>query len=84
MQAALRELEEETRLQAEKMLQLCEIAIGDTLHYIFCLQVDDQTKAIPAREISQCRWVRKKSLNGIPLTLRAGKLVRRELPVLIP
>ncbi|MCI0997216.1 NUDIX domain-containing protein [Pseudomonas corrugata] len=54
--AALRELAEETGLDAESLLYLMRINDGDTLHHVFEASVSDTGAASPRNEISDCLW----------------------------
>ena len=54
--AAIRELAEETGLSAESLLYLMRINEGDTEHHVFEVSVLDGKAASPRNEISDCLW----------------------------
>jgi len=54
--AAIRELAEETGLDAENLLYLMRLSDGDTVHHVFEASVADLRAARPQIEISDCLW----------------------------
>jgi 8-oxo-dGTP diphosphatase len=54
--AALRELAEETGLDAHNLLYLMRISDGETEHHVFEAAVIDSKTARPQNEISDCLW----------------------------
>lgn len=54
--AAIRELTEETGLDAETLLYLMRVKEGDTEHHVFEAAVPDCWAARPQNEISDCLW----------------------------
>ncbi|MEE1926137.1 NUDIX domain-containing protein [Pseudomonas sp. 148P] len=82
VQAAARELEEETRLRCLGLLQLCSVEVGNTVHHVFTTQFDDYAEAIAANEIAACKWVRREQLDSTALTPSALALMLRRLPAL--
>ncbi|MBT2295725.1 NUDIX hydrolase [Pseudomonas fluorescens] len=54
--AALRELAEETGLDAQNLLYLMRINDGETEHHVFEASVPESKKARPQNEISDCLW----------------------------
>ncbi|OLS64972.1 NUDIX hydrolase [Pseudomonas putida] len=82
VQAAARELEEETRLRCLGLLQLCSVEVGNIVHHVFTTQFDDYTEAVADNEIVACKWVRREQLDGTALTANATALMLRRLPAL--
>ncbi|MHA6197288.1 NUDIX domain-containing protein [Pseudomonas wadenswilerensis] len=82
VQAAARELKEETRLNCAGLLLLCTLEVGDIVHYIFTTHCDDLTDAIADNEIAACKWVKREQLNADLLTPTAAALMSRRLPAL--
>jgi len=82
VQAAARELKEETRLDCLGLLPLCTLEIDDVVHHVFTTQFDDFTEAVADNEIVACKWVRRQQLNSAPLTPTAAALLTRQLPAL--
>ncbi|MCJ8207490.1 NUDIX hydrolase [Pseudomonas sp. RGM2987] len=56
VEAAIRELAEETGLDAENLLYLMRIKDGATEHHVFEASVANLTEAGPRNEISDCLW----------------------------
>lgn len=82
VEAAARELKEETCIRSLGLLQLCTLEVGSVVHYIFTAQLDDAARAVADNEIVACKWVRRDQLNGTPLTPAAAALMTRQLPAL--
>lgn len=82
MEAAARELQEETRLRCIGLLQLCSIEIGNVVHHLFTSQFDDYAKAVADNEIVACKWVRREQLNSTLLCPTATALMTRQVPAL--
>lgn len=82
LHAASRELKEETGICRERLVALCTLQVGNTLHYIFTLQLDDQDKPVPKNEIVACKWIERDALNASLLKPAAAALLRSELPAL--
>jgi len=80
--AAARELEEETRLRSLALLQLCTLEAGNVVHHVFTTQFDDFTKAVADNEIVACKWVTRQQLDQALLTPNAAALMDRQLPAL--
>lgn len=82
VQAAARELEEETRLRCVGLLQLCTLEVGNVVHHVFTTHCDDFTDAIADNEIAACKWVKREQLSADLLTPTAAALMTRRLPAL--
>lgn len=82
IQAAARELQEETKLRSLGLLQLCSIEIGNVVHHVFTTHFDDYSEAVADNEIVACKWVRRAQLNATLLTPAASALMTRQLPAL--
>jgi len=55
-EAALRELEEETTLVAQRLVYLFQFRGFNTLHNVFLADVAQQATARPRNEIAKCKW----------------------------
>lgn len=55
-EAALRELEEETRLIATELTYLLQFSGFNTLHHVFFADVAHHSVAQPSNEIARCKW----------------------------
>lgn len=82
IQAAARELQEETRLRCLGLLQLCSLEVGNVVHHVFTTHFDDYARAIADNEIVACKWVRREQLDDTMLTASASALLTRRLPAL--
>lgn len=82
VEAAARELKEETRIRSLGLLQLCILEVGSVIHHIFTTQLDDAADAVADNEIVACKWVRREQLNTTLLTPAAAALMSRQLPAL--
>jgi 8-oxo-dGTP diphosphatase len=58
LEAALRELAEETGLRALRMRYLFNFTGMRTRHHVFAAHIDDGQTAVPCNEIARCRWVK--------------------------
>lgn len=56
VEAAARELEEETGLVTDDLVYLARFEKDDTVHYIFITALQSGEKASPKNEISACKW----------------------------
>ncbi|MBC3205781.1 MULTISPECIES: NUDIX hydrolase [unclassified Pseudomonas] len=54
--AAVRELQEETGLDAEELLYLMELEAGSTRHHVYEASVVNIDEVRPQNEISDCIW----------------------------
>lgn len=54
--AAVRELREETGLDANDVLYLMELQSGSTRHHVYEAAVEDLEQMRPQNEISECIW----------------------------
>lgn len=57
LDAALRELKEETRLSAKSAKYLFDVRGKQKHHHVFACDISARAKARPSNEISKCRWV---------------------------
>lgn len=83
MEAAARELREETSIEAPALLSLCTIRIGYTIHHIFTTHVHDGEKPMACNEIVACKWVPREKLSPSMLKSTAAALMLSHLPALI-
>jgi 8-oxo-dGTP diphosphatase len=80
--AAMRELQEETGLDADDMLYLMELESGGTRHQVYEASLLDAEQARPQNEIFDCLWYpldAVQNLNPSDATLRILSAFRRRL-----
>ncbi|WP_095158589.1 NUDIX hydrolase [Pseudomonas sp. Irchel 3E13] len=82
VEAAARELKEETRIRSLGLLQLCTLEVDGVVHHIFTTQLGDYADAVADNEIVACKWVRRDALTATLLTPTAAALISRQLPAL--
>lgn len=63
LQAALREMAEETGLTFDELSYVSEYEQGDVVHFLFEAQLFLSKKPRPRNEIDDCRWLSAKELN---------------------
>ncbi len=80
--AAARELKEETRIRSLGLLPLCTLEVDGVLHHIFTTHLGDYADAVADNEIVACKWVRRDQLTATLLTPTAAALMSRQLPAL--
>ena len=80
--AAARELKEETRIRSLGLLQLCTLEVDGVVHHIFTTHLGDYADAVADNEIVACKWVRRDQLTATLLTPTAAALMNRQLPAL--
>ncbi|MCC8402866.1 NUDIX domain-containing protein [Paraburkholderia sp. MMS20-SJTN17] len=56
LDAALRELKEETRLSGKSAKYLFNVRGKQKHHHVFACEISNRAKARPSNEISRCRW----------------------------
>jgi 8-oxo-dGTP diphosphatase len=57
LDAALRELREETRLSGKSAKHLFDFRGKQKHHHVFSCEIPNRAKARPSNEIAKCRWV---------------------------
>lgn len=62
LQAALREMAEETGLTFEQLFYVCEYEQDNVVHFLFEAQLTLRQKPRPCNEIDDCRWLNAKEL----------------------
>ena len=83
IEAAARELREETCIAGYGLLALCTVRVGFTVHHIFTTHLDDDDKPEACNEIVACRWVARSKLHSSMLKATAAGLIATQLPALI-
>ncbi|WP_322846817.1 NUDIX hydrolase [Pseudomonas sp. B33.4] len=81
-QAAMRELQEETGLEAEDVLYVMELQSGSTQHHVYEASVQDFEQVRPQNEIIDCIWHPLDAvgnLNTSEATLRIVQAFQRRL-----
>ncbi|MFJ4195378.1 NUDIX hydrolase [Pseudomonas sp. NPDC089534] len=82
VQAAARELQEETGLIADGMLYLMELQTGNTRHHVYEASAPEPGLARPQNEIVECLWQpldTVHTLNANEATLRIVRAFQRRL-----
>ena len=80
--AAVRELHEETGLEAEDVLYLMELQSGRTQHHVYEASVLNIEEVRPQNEISDCMWHPLNAVQNLKTsdaTLRIVQAVQRRL-----
>ncbi|MFJ2479254.1 NUDIX hydrolase [Pseudomonas sp. NPDC087598] len=65
VQAAVRELEEETGLIAEDLTYLARYEKNDTVHFVFIFMLQSGEKPSPKNEIAACKWSPRRRVHAI-------------------
>jgi 8-oxo-dGTP diphosphatase len=73
--AAVRELMEETRLQAMGMQYLFEFAGARTCHHVFAAHVDEQQTPVPSNEITRCTWAKVTDISDLDTSVSTRGIV---------
>lgn len=69
LDAALRELKEETRLLGKSAKHLFDFRGKQKHHYVFSCEISSRAKARPSNEIAKCRWFH---LDDVPRLMTSG------------
>ncbi|MFJ4444665.1 NUDIX hydrolase [Pseudomonas sp. NPDC089422] len=83
IEAAARELREETSIAGHSLLSLCTVRVGNTVHHVFTTQLHDDVKPVACNEITACKWVPRNKLDSSLLKTTAAGLIETQLPALI-
>lgn len=62
LQAAMREMSEETGLSLGELVYVSEYREDDVIHFLFEAQASVQKKPRPGNEIDRCRWIKPKDV----------------------
>ncbi|MFK3795206.1 NUDIX hydrolase [Pseudomonas sp. NPDC088444] len=62
LQAALREMSEETGISLGELVYVTEYRENDVIHFLFEAQANAQMKPRPCNEIDRCRWLKPKDV----------------------
>ncbi|BCF90514.1 MULTISPECIES: NUDIX hydrolase [Paraburkholderia] len=73
--AAVRELMEETRLQAAGMQYLFEFAGARTCHHVFAAHVDERQTPVPSNEILRCTWAKVADISDLDTSVSTRGIV---------
>lgn len=65
MQAAVRELTEETGLDNIELVYLAEYENDQVTHYIFMTVLSQSAKPSPQNEIAACKWLHRKNVSEL-------------------
>ena len=74
--AAARELQEETGLNAERLLYMFEFETGRTHHHVFEAVVFQTEKARPQNEIVECSWYALSLLHDLDTSAATQSILR--------
>jgi 8-oxo-dGTP diphosphatase len=74
-EAAVRELAEETGLDAQRARYVTSLEWKNTLHYLFEVDVHDDRSPCAANEIEACKWMAVEKLNKRSVRGSARKLL---------
>jgi 8-oxo-dGTP diphosphatase len=75
-EAAVRELEEETGIATDDLIQLARYEVGDTIHFVFITQLSDSHKPYPNHEIAACKWHPSKKFRDLHLSQSTKSVVK--------
>ncbi|WP_086972889.1 NUDIX hydrolase [Caballeronia glebae] len=67
--AAVRELREETQLEAERVHYAFQFRGLRTRHFVFIASVGPEAEPVPANEIARCKWCRLQELRRIEASI---------------
>ncbi|MFW9086986.1 NUDIX hydrolase [Pseudomonas sp. P2758] len=67
-EAAMRELEEETGIVTDDLIQLARFEVGDTTHFVFITHLSSDQKPSPSNEIAACKWHSWKRFRDLDLS----------------
>lgn len=76
VEAAMRELSEETGLTAAALEYLALHEFASRAHHVFCLDVPASLAATPCNEIADCRWFSPRELTRKPVKRPCRRLLR--------
>lgn len=77
VQAALREMKEETGLAIEHMRYVSQYQEDDVVHFLFEASLDTAQKPRPHNEIEDCRWISAKHLGKRNVRQPIKSLIRQ-------
>lgn len=75
-EAAVRELEEETGIVTDDLIQLARYEVGDTVHFVFITLLDENHKPYPNQEIAACKWHPWKKFRDLQLSDATKSVVK--------
>ncbi len=73
--AAVRELMEETRLQAIGMQYLFGFAGTRTCHHVFAVHIDEQQTPVPSNEITRCTWAKVTDISDLDTSVSTRGII---------
>jgi len=73
--AAVRELLEETRLEAIGMQYLFEFAGARTCHHVFAAHIDERLSPVPSNEITRCTWAKVTDISDLDTSVSTRGIV---------
>ncbi|KGS11348.1 MULTISPECIES: NUDIX hydrolase [Pseudomonas syringae group] len=76
VQAAVRELSEETGLENLDLLYLAAYEKDKVTHYVFVTQVPSSIEPSPQNEISACKWFAPKNLGDLKASSATKTIVK--------
>lgn len=79
LEAAQRELKEETTLDGLGLTFLFQIHGSNTMHHVFGADVAPSQVPVPAREIALCQWTAQEKIVATPTSRTTQAIVNRYL-----
>lgn len=76
MEAARRELEEETTIVAPKLIYLFEFGGLTKRHHVFFTDLREETEAAPCNEILRCRWFHPHQVSTLMTSVPTREIVQ--------
>lgn len=79
LEAAQRELKEETTLDGLTLTYLFQIDGSNTTHHVFAAEVPPSQRPVPTREIALCEWSTRDRIVSMPTSRATRTIVDRYL-----
>ena len=76
LDAAQRELMEETALRPKSITFLFQFVGATTVHHVFDAQVGSKAEAVPCNEIRECRWLTQDELARATVSPTTREIVK--------
>ncbi|CAG9187541.1 hypothetical protein LMG23994_06986 [Cupriavidus pinatubonensis] len=73
--AAVRELQEETTLQAKGLSFLFQVVGATTVHHVFVANIGKSASAKPCKEINRCQWFSTGELEEVIVSATTRRIV---------
>ncbi|WP_041680718.1 NUDIX hydrolase [Cupriavidus necator] len=73
--AAVRELQEETALQARGLSFLFQVVGATTVHHVFVANIGKSASAKPSKEIKRCQWFSTEELAEVIVSATTRRII---------